>query len=87
MEKSDGNLEEASNVIPEVLAGMLEPTLKTSKQTSLLHEMLEKQVDIVNATTFPDQIELYKEMDNNVKEIIKHVTEPCDANFIHENLL
>eukprot|EP00978_Attheya_sp_CCMP212_P043051 scaffold274190_cov67-Attheya_sp.AAC.1 len=86
MEESDCNLE-ASNGKPEVLAGMLEPTLKTSKQTSLLHEMLEKQVDIVNATNFPDQIELYKEMDNNVKEIIKCVTEPCDVNFVRENLL
>eukprot|EP00978_Attheya_sp_CCMP212_P002656 scaffold5444_cov63-Attheya_sp.AAC.4 len=42
MEESYCNLE-ASNVIPEVLAGMLEPNSKTSKQTRLLHEMLEKQ--------------------------------------------
>eukprot|EP00978_Attheya_sp_CCMP212_P044496 scaffold312192_cov56-Attheya_sp.AAC.1 len=86
MEESDCDLEPFS-VIPEVLAGMLEPTSKTSKQTSLLHEMLEKQVDIVNATKFPDQIELYKEMDNNVREIIKCATDPCDVNFVRENYL
>jgi hypothetical protein len=87
IDESDCNLE-VSNVIPDILAGMIEPTLKTSQQTSLLHEMLEKeQVDIVNATKFPDQIELYKEMDNNVKEIIKCVTEPSDVNFVRENLL
>ena len=66
---------------------MLEPISKTSKHTSLPHEMLETQVVIVHATQFPDQIELYKEMDNNVKEIIKCATEPCDANFVRQNYL
>ena len=84
MDKSDIQVEDSNR--QEILAGMLEPTTTKSKETSILHDMLEKHEDVRNDTIIPDEIEWYKEMENSLKEMIRCVIDPSDVNFVWENI-